>query len=76
MKEQAPELFDNHPDLMHHLATILSPAVLMQHGIPVRELARMHIHVHVHVDARVLSGGHYLAEWGTSWMSRTPTCVL
>ena len=35
MKEQAPELFENHPDLMHHLATILSPAVLMKHGIPV-----------------------------------------
>ena len=36
MKEQAPELFENDPDLMHHLATILSPAVLMKHGIPVR----------------------------------------
>ena len=37
MKEQAPELFENHADLMHHLATILSPAVLMKHGIPVSE---------------------------------------
>ena len=39
MKEQAPELFEDHPDLMHHLATILSPAVLMKHGIPVLSLS-------------------------------------
>ena len=51
MKEQAPELFENHPDLMHHLATILSPAVLMKHGIPVSQLMGMGIQymkVHVH----------------------------
>lgn len=35
MKEQAPELFDNQPDLMHHLATTMSPSLLMKNGIPV-----------------------------------------
>ena len=35
MKEQAPELFENHPDLMHDLVTTLSPNVLMKNGIPV-----------------------------------------
>lgn len=35
MKDQAPELFEHQPDLMHHLVTILSPSVLMKHGIPV-----------------------------------------
>ena len=35
MKEQAPELFENQPDLMHHLATILSPTLLLKNGIPV-----------------------------------------
>ena len=35
MKDQAPELFENDPDLMHHLVTILSPSILMKHGIPV-----------------------------------------
>ena len=36
MKEQAPELFENQPDLLHHLVTTLSPTILMKHGIPVR----------------------------------------
>jgi histone demethylase JARID1 len=35
MKEQAPELFENQPDLMHHLATTLNPSLLMKNGIPV-----------------------------------------
>ncbi len=35
MKEQAPELFEHHPDLMHDLVTTLSPTVLMKNGIPV-----------------------------------------
>ena len=35
MKEQAPELFENQPDLLHHLVTTLSPTILMKHGIPV-----------------------------------------
>ena len=35
MKEQAPELFENHADLMHDLVTTLSPTVLMKNGIPV-----------------------------------------
>ena len=37
MKDQAPELFDNQPDLMHHLVTTMSPTVLMKNGIPVCE---------------------------------------
>ena len=35
MKEQAPELFEDQPDLMHHLVTTLSPTVLQKKGIPV-----------------------------------------
>lgn len=35
MKEQAPELFENQPDLMHHLATTLNPSLLIKNGIPV-----------------------------------------
>ena len=35
MKEQAPELFESQPDLLHHLVTTLSPTILMKHGIPV-----------------------------------------
>lgn len=35
MKEQAPELFENQPDLMHHLATTLNPSLLLKNGIPV-----------------------------------------
>ena len=35
MKDQAPELFVHQPDLMHDLVTLLSPTVLMKHGIPV-----------------------------------------
>ena len=37
MKEQAPELFENHADLMHDLVTTLSPTVLMKNGIPVSQ---------------------------------------
>lgn len=35
MMESAPELFENQPDLIHHLVTIMSPNILMQHNIPV-----------------------------------------
>ena len=35
MKDQAPELFEHQPDLLHHLVTTLSPSILMKHGIPV-----------------------------------------
>lgn len=35
MKEQAPELFEDQPDLLHHLVTNLSPSILMKNGIPV-----------------------------------------
>ena len=37
MKDQAPELFENQPDLLHHLVTTLSPNILMKQGIPVRQ---------------------------------------
>ena len=35
MRDQAPELFENQPDLLHHLVTTLSPNILMKQGIPV-----------------------------------------
>ena len=37
MKQTAPELFECQPDLLHQLVTLLSPSVLMDHNIPVRE---------------------------------------
>ena len=41
MKEQAPELFDAQPDLLHQLVTIMSPTLLMNHGVPVRITLRL-----------------------------------
>lgn len=38
MMESAPELFENQPDLIHHLVTIMSPNILMKHNIPVSNL--------------------------------------
>ena len=35
MKENAPELFEKSPDLLHHLVTIMNPAILLKHGVPV-----------------------------------------
>lgn len=41
MMESAPELFENQPDLIHHLVTIMSPNILMEHNIPVSNLRCM-----------------------------------
>lgn len=35
MKENAPELFESQPDLLHQLVTILNPSVLLEKNIPV-----------------------------------------
>ena len=35
MRSSAPELFENHPDLLHHLTTTMNPATLVKHGVPV-----------------------------------------
>ena len=35
MKRTAPELFENSPDLLHQLTTIMNPNVLMKQGIKV-----------------------------------------
>ena len=35
VQEIAPELFEAHPDLLHHLVTIVNPNVLMSKGVPV-----------------------------------------
>ena len=43
MKEQAPELFENQPDLMHHLATTMNPSLLIKNGIPVSTLHVLHV---------------------------------
>lgn len=32
MKKAAPELFENQPDLLHQLTTIMNPNVIMQAG--------------------------------------------
>lgn len=35
MKRTAPELFENSPDLLHQLTTIMNPNVLMKQGVKV-----------------------------------------
>lgn len=35
MKRTAPELFENAPDLLHQLTTIMNPNILMAHDVPV-----------------------------------------
>lgn len=35
MQESAPELFKNHPDLLHHLVTTMNPTTLMKNGVRV-----------------------------------------
>ena len=35
VKKRAPELFEQAPDLMHQLTTIMNPNVLQAYGVPV-----------------------------------------
>ena len=35
MRGRAPELFEQSPDLLHHITTIMNPNSLMSHNIPV-----------------------------------------
>ena len=35
MKKNAPELFEQSPDLLHQLTTIMNPNILMSYGVPV-----------------------------------------
>ncbi len=35
MKKNAPELFEQAPDLLHQLTTIMNPNILMAYGVPV-----------------------------------------
>ncbi|XP_052780089.1 lysine-specific demethylase 5A-like isoform X2 [Mya arenaria] len=35
MKTLAPELFQNSPDLLHHITTIMNPNILMSKGVPI-----------------------------------------
>ena len=35
MKIVVPELFQGQPDLLFHIVTMVSPNILMQHGVPV-----------------------------------------
>ena len=35
MKTMAPELFDQDPSLLHHITTMMNPAVLHEKGVPV-----------------------------------------
>jgi len=35
MKQNAPELFEQSPDLLHQLTTIMNPNTLMAAGVPV-----------------------------------------
>jgi histone demethylase JARID1 len=38
MKQNAPELFEQSPDLLHQLTTIMNPNILMAAGVPVSSL--------------------------------------
>lgn len=45
MKRNAPELFEQSPDLLHQLTTIMNPNTLMSAGVPVsNDACRLHIH--------------------------------
>ena len=35
MRKNAPELFEQSPDLLHQLTTIMNPNILMSYGVPV-----------------------------------------
>ena len=35
MKSKAPDLFEQAPDLLHQLTTIMNPNILMDLGVPV-----------------------------------------
>lgn len=35
MRKNAPELFEQSPDLLHQLTTIMNPNILMAYGVPV-----------------------------------------
>lgn len=35
MRQTLPELFVNHPNLLHMLITMQSPRILKEHGVPV-----------------------------------------
>ena len=35
MRQSAPELFEQAPDLLHQLTTIMNPNLLMEAGVPV-----------------------------------------
>ncbi|VEL26214.1 unnamed protein product [Protopolystoma xenopodis] len=35
MRKQASELFDQSPDLLHHITTIMNPNILQAEGVPV-----------------------------------------
>jgi hypothetical protein len=38
MKQNAAELFEKSPDLLHHLVTIMNPNILMKNGVPISRL--------------------------------------
>ena len=38
MKQEAPELFESQPDLLHQLVTIMNPNVFVDRGLPVSRL--------------------------------------
>ena len=38
MRKNAPELFEQSPDLLHQLTTFMNPNILMAYGVPVSSL--------------------------------------
>ena len=40
MKKNAPELFENSPDLLHQLTTIMNPNILMEQGVNVMYISQ------------------------------------
>jgi histone demethylase JARID1 len=38
MKQNAPELFEKSPDLLHHLVTIMNPKILKKSGVPIYKI--------------------------------------
>ena len=44
MRKNAPELFEQSPDLLHQLTTIMNPNILMAYGVPVRYCTSFILH--------------------------------
>ena len=55
MVNTVPELFQETPDLLHHLVTLISPNVLMKHNVPVSLPYRLKYHYWPYIYMKILA---------------------